>query len=149
MAQIIKASEIRNLNRYKTILLGLMELSTSRCKKVGAIVTRDGYILGQGYNGSSRSIVAHEERNGPIQEKISIRPAHAEMRSISTSISRDLRGSTIWTTHIPCSLCQSIIDDAGITTVIYMNGNPEEKTLNFYKYCNIRLIKFEDLYAII
>lgn len=89
---------------------------TSPNPPVGAVIVRDGEVLGEGYHE-----VAGE--------------AHAERRAIADAIDRGyahlLPGSTIYVTLEPCSsigrtgACTTAIIEAGISRVVYGSTDPD------------------------
>lgn len=86
---------------------------TSPNPVVGAVVVRDGEVLGQGY---------HHEWGGPHAERIAIE-----------SCSKDTTGATIFLSLEPCAHdgktppCTQAIVDAGIARVVYASDDPTEK----------------------
>jgi tRNA(Arg) A34 adenosine deaminase TadA len=76
---------------------------------VGAVIVRDGVILGQGHN---RMIVDMDVT------------AHGEMVAIRDGIQRAgnleaLQGATIYTNTQPCPMCYTACKWAGITRIVY------------------------------
>lgn len=92
--------------------------TTSPNPPVGAVIVKDGLILGQGYH----------ERAGEW---------HAERRAIADARAQGndeaLRGATIYVTLEPCSTqgrtpaCTDAILEAGITRVVYGAVDPDER----------------------
>ncbi|MFY9470123.1 MAG: bifunctional diaminohydroxyphosphoribosylaminopyrimidine deaminase/5-amino-6-(5-phosphoribosylamino)uracil reductase RibD [Solirubrobacterales bacterium] len=86
---------------------------TSPNPVVGAVVVKDGEILGEGY---------HHVFGGPHAERIAIE-----------SCSKDTTGATIYVSLEPCAHegkqppCTQAIIDAGITRVVYASDDPTEK----------------------
>lgn len=86
---------------------------TSPNPVVGAVVAKDGEVLGQGY---------HHEFGGPHAERIAI-----------DSCSIDTTGATIYVSLEPCAHegktppCTQAIVDAGISRVVYASDDPTEK----------------------
>lgn len=86
---------------------------TSPNPVVGAVVVKDGEVLGRGY---------HHEYGGPHAERIAIE-----------SCSKDTTGATIYVSLEPCAHegktppCTSAIIDAGISRVVYASDDPTEK----------------------
>jgi diaminohydroxyphosphoribosylaminopyrimidine deaminase/5-amino-6-(5-phosphoribosylamino)uracil reductase len=81
---------------------------------VGAVVVRDGVVLGEGY---------HEVFGGP----------HAEVNAIAACGDADLRGATIYVSLEPCCHegktppCTDAILRAGISRVVVASDDPTEK----------------------
>lgn len=86
---------------------------TSPNPVVGAVVVKDGEILGRGY---------HHEYGGPHAERIAIE-----------SCSMDTTGATIYVSLEPCAHdgktppCTTAITEAGIARVVYASDDPTEK----------------------
>lgn len=76
---------------------------------VGAVVVRDGVILGEGHNRTSADLDV---------------TAHGEMVAIRDGVRRSgrldgLAGATIYTNCQPCPMCYSACRWAGITRIVY------------------------------
>jgi len=82
---------------------------------VGAVVVRDGELLGEG-------------ANAPIG--LADPTAHAEVRALREAASRAgnyrLPGATLYVTLEPCAMCAGAIFHARISRVVY--GTPDAKT---------------------
>jgi tRNA(adenine34) deaminase len=97
----------------KCIELGL-RARASEDYPVGALVTRDGHILGSGIESTRRllDVAAHAEIEA--------------LRSACHSIGAlDLTGATIYTTVEPCYLCSFAIRQLGIARVVIGRLYPE------------------------
>jgi diaminohydroxyphosphoribosylaminopyrimidine deaminase/5-amino-6-(5-phosphoribosylamino)uracil reductase len=81
--------------------------------QVGAVIVRDGQVLGEGF---------HREVGGP----------HAEVEAIRAAASHDLTGATIYVSLEPCCHqgrtppCTDAIRDAGIGRVVIAAEDPSE-----------------------
>jgi diaminohydroxyphosphoribosylaminopyrimidine deaminase / 5-amino-6-(5-phosphoribosylamino)uracil reductase len=81
---------------------------------VGAVVARDGEVLGEGW---------HEEYGGP----------HAEVNAIAACGDADLRGATLYVSLEPCAHhgrqppCTDAILSAGLTRVVVASDDPSSK----------------------
>ncbi|MBP5756444.1 MAG: dCMP deaminase family protein [Spirochaetales bacterium] len=105
-------------------------LSAMRSKdpntQVGAcIVNQDKKIVGTGYNGfpigCSDDILPWGRDGNPLQTKYPF-VCHAELNAILNSISRDLRGCTLYVVMFPCNECAKAIIQSGIKEVIYRDN---------------------------
>ena len=91
-------------------LAGQAEGRTSPNPAVGAVVVKDGKIVGRGF---------HRKAGGP----------HAEVEALDTA-GEEARGATLYVTLEPCNHhgrtppCTEAIIDAGITEVFYAVGDP-------------------------
>ena len=105
-------------------------LSAMRSKdpntQVGAcIVNQDKKIVGTGYNGfpigCSDDVLPWGRDGNPLQTKYPF-VCHAELNAILNSISRDLRGCTLYVVMFPCNECAKAIIQSGIKEVIYRDN---------------------------
>ncbi|GEM_PF-411465 len=72
---------------------------------IGSVIIKDGEIIGSAHN-------RRVQENNPIM--------HAEFCCIQNSVKKfmDLKGSTLYTTHMPCFLCAGAIIQFGVSKVI-------------------------------
>jgi tRNA(adenine34) deaminase len=101
---------------FMRITLGLAERGREAGEvPVGALVVRDGEILGEGYN-------APIGRHDPT--------AHAEIQALRAAASRvgnyRLAGCTLYVSLEPCAMCAGAIMHARIARVVF--GAPDPKT---------------------
>lgn len=80
---------------------------------VGAVLVRDGEVLGQGFN---QPIGLHDPS------------AHAEMQAVRAAARQvqnyRLPGSTLYVTLEPCSMCAGLLVHARIARVVYAASEP-------------------------
>jgi dCMP deaminase len=109
--------------------------STCLRRRVGAILVKDRRILATGYNGAPAGL-PHCVEAGCIRERLQVpsgerhelcRGIHAEQNAIiqSANYGTGISGSTIYTTHHPCSVCAKMIINAGIVTVVTDDSYPD------------------------
>lgn len=121
---------------YLNIALAVSKRSTCNRRQYGAIIVKNDEIIATGYNGSARGAVnccdageCYRERmkvpHGQQYEKCVA--VHAEQNAIISAARKDMIGATMYligTEHgeiikgEPCSICQRMIDNAGIKEVI-------------------------------
>ena len=109
--------------------MGVALLSSQRSKdpgtQVGAcIVNQDKKIVGVGYNGFPRGVDDDEfpwDREGAFLDTKYPYVCHAELNAILNSISRDLKGCTIYVALFPCNECAKAIIQSGITEIVYLS----------------------------
>jgi dCMP deaminase len=109
--------------------MGVAILSSKRSKdpstQVGAcIVNREKKIVGVGYNGFPTGCdddILPWDREGEFLETKYPFVCHAELNAILNSISRDLRGSSIYVALFPCNECAKAIIQSGIKEVVYLS----------------------------
>ena len=123
-------------------------------RHVGAVVVRDKRILTTGYNGAPIGVKSCVERGECLRNKLGIQSGtmqevcyaiHAEQNAIvqaaRTGVS--LEGSTIYITHQPCSMCARMIINSGIKRIVYLEGYPDNFSLELIKEANVKLEKYE------
>ena len=90
---------------------------------IGAIIEKDGRILGRGYN---------------RMEKLLDATAHAEILAIGAASAslRDwrLNGCTLYVTLEPCVMCLGAIVQARISTIVYAAPDPRAGALDTFFY---------------
>ncbi|MDD4012244.1 MAG: dCMP deaminase family protein [Sphaerochaetaceae bacterium] len=118
--------------------MGVAILSAKRSKdpntQVGAcIVNSDKKIVGVGYNGFPSGCCDDElpwSRQGSWLDTKYPYVCHAELNAILNSISRDLRGCTLYVDLFPCNECAKAIIQSGISRVLYLkNKYPESDSV--------------------
>lgn len=87
---------------------------------VGAVVARDGRLLGSGYNGAPSGL-QHCTPETCNASHPCLNTVHAEAGLISFSARHGVRleGATLYVTHCPCSACAGLILNTGIVRVVY------------------------------
>ena len=93
--------------------------------KVGAVLVKDGCIIGVGYNGVPRHCNYTFDWNTDEKYKYVI---HAEMNAIISAARKDMLGATLYLAGWedgklldraePCEICRKLIKNAGIINVI-------------------------------
>lgn len=109
--------------------MGIALLSAQRSKdpntQVGAcIVNQDKKIVGVGYNGFPTGCSDEKlpwNREGDYLATKYPYICHAELNAILNSISRDLKGSSIYVALFPCNECAKAIIQSGIKEVVYLS----------------------------
>jgi len=130
------------------------ERSTCLRRKVGAVLTKDKQILATGYNGAPKGI-PHCEVTGCLREELGIpsgqrheicRGLHAEQNVIlqAASFGVSTKGSILYVTNTPCSICAKMIINAGILEVVIANEYPDKMAIDFLKQANVKLRKIEN-----
>lgn len=108
--------------------------STCLRRKVGAVLVKDKHIMATGYNGAPTGMphcteCLRKKLKVPSGERHEIcRAVHAEQNVIIQAAihGRDTRGSEIYTTCSPCSICAKILLNAGIRRVVYKGDYPDK-----------------------
>jgi phosphoribosylformimino-5-aminoimidazole carboxamide ribotide isomerase len=104
--------------RFRGALAQAWEGFKARGLPVGAVISRDGEIIGEG-----RNRVYDQAGGADLLQRTPL--AHAEMNAIaSVAEDTDLSCCEVWTTQQPCSMCQAAIDFTGIGGVHYVASDP-------------------------
>ena len=117
----------------KNYLSKIIELSKLSLKSgdvpIGAIIVKDGKIIGEGFN---------------TREKDQDIMGHAEINAIKDASSKlnnwNLQGSVMYVTLKPCSMCLSVIQESRIDFVYYLLDKPENK----FEYSRTAIHNFDD-----
>lgn len=123
------------------------ERSTCLRRKVGAVVVKDRRVLATGYNGAPSGI-QHCEKTGCLRERLKIpsgerhelcRGLHAEQNAIIQAAYHgvSIKGSTLYVTCHPCSVCAKMIINAGIKEVVIFEGYPDDLAQDMLKESGI------------
>jgi len=124
------------------------ERSTCLRRKVGAVLVKDKRILATGYNGAP-SKVAHCEVVGCLREKLKVpsgqrheicRGLHAEQNVLLQAALHgvSVKGSTLYITNAPCSICAKMIINAGIKEIVFCDDYPDKMAKDFLKEAKIK-----------
>lgn len=127
--------------------------STCLRRDVSAIIVKDNRIISTGYNGSPKG-VKHCEELGCIREQMGVpsgqrhelcRGIHAEQNAIvqAAVYGVSIKDATIYISHSPCVLCAKMIINAGIRNVKYLEGYPDESSLEILSEAGIIVEKLE------
>lgn len=110
--------------------------STCTRRSVGAVLVKEKRILATGYNGAPSGIT-HCSKIGCLREKLNIpsgerhelcRGLHAEQNAIIQAAYHgiSIKGSILYITCHPCSVCAKMIINAGIKEIIISEGYPDK-----------------------
>ena len=116
------------MNEYMKEAIKQSEMSTCLRRRVGAVVVKDGRIIGKGYNNQVGGIKPCTEI-GCIRDNYDLR--HGERRELCRYICAEqviiseaarrgesLDGGIIYITSYPCSICAKMLVSAGIKKII-------------------------------
>jgi dCMP deaminase len=107
--------------------------STCLRRKVGSVIVKDRRALSTGYNGAPTGL-PHCSEVGCLREGIPAgerhelcRGLHAEQNAViqAATFGVSVQGSTLYSTHQPCSVCAKMIVNAGIKKVVVKEGYPD------------------------
>ena len=143
------AREVFKSSIYMELATVISKLSKDPNTKVGAVIVKEGKILGIGYNGAPKLFpdekVPQTHNNELFLDKNTYM-LHAEVNAILNS-NGDLSNSTIFITHYPCYECAKILCQSGIEKVIYINEYKKEITdiSNYiFKECGIKCYQLDE-----
>lgn len=125
-------------------------------RHVGAIIVNDKRIIATGYNGAPQGVPTCVDRAKCLRDDLNITSGtcqeicyavHAEQNAIAQAakLGVSIKNSTLYCTHQPCSICAKIIINSGIKRVVYMNGYPDEFSLELFKIAKVKCEKFENI----
>lgn len=126
---------------YLSIAKAVSDRSTCLRRHYGAVIVKDDEIIATGYNGSARGATnccdtgrcyreGHKHNDGDYSQCPAV---HAEMNAIISAARRDMIGATLYlyggdaetgktVKAVPCPICDRLIQNAGITSVIGSDG---------------------------
>jgi len=127
--------------------------STCIRRQVGAILVKDKRVLATGYNGAPSGI-AHCIDIGCLREKNKVpsgerhelcRGSHAEQNAIvqAATYGIPIKDAILFCTNLPCSICIKMIINAGIKTIFYEEGYPDNLSEELIREAGITLTKIE------
>lgn len=125
--------------------------STCLRRQVGAILVKDKHILATGYNGAPKGL-RHCSETGCLRQQMGIpsgerhelcRALHAEQNAIiqAASLGVQITGCTVYCTLAPCSLCAKMLINAGAERVVYAEGYPDERAMEFFAEAGVQVEK--------
>lgn len=127
--------------------------STCLRRNVGSLIVKDKRILSTGYNGAPIHL-QHCIDTGCMRERLNIasgerhelcRGLHAEQNAIIQAAYHgvSINSAYVYSTHLPCSICMKMIINAGITKILYMDGYPDELSLQLIEESGIVVEKVD------
>ena len=122
-------------------------------RSVGAVIVKDKQILSTGYNGAP-SGVAHCLEVGCLREQLNVpsgerhelcRGIHAEQNAIIQAAYHGvtIRGSMLFCTNLPCSICAKMIINAGIKKIYYRSGYADPLSREMLAAANVDIIQLQ------
>ena len=138
-------------NYYLDIAETVLERSTCLRRCYGAIIVKNDEIVSTGYNGAPRGrkncmdlgYCTREAMQVPSGERYELcRSVHAEMNAIISAARRDTLGATLYLAGreaksgellhdaTSCSMCRSVIINAGIDRVVIRSGERDYRVVH-------------------
>ena len=139
-------SRIDKENYYLDIAETVLERSTCRQVRSGAIIVRNDEIVSTGYNGAPRGrancidlgYCTWERHKAPVSQSYELcRSVHAEANAIISASRRDMVGSTLYLVGrdgrtgallgdaTSCAMCRRQVINAGISKVVIRKTDTE------------------------
>ncbi|MDO8683143.1 MAG: cytidine/deoxycytidylate deaminase family protein [Armatimonadota bacterium] len=126
--------------------------STCLRRQIGAVIVRDRRILATGYNGAPSGL-PHCLELGCLRDELGIpsgtrheicRALHSEQNAIIQAALYGVatRGSTLYCTHQPCSLCAKVLINAGISRVVFEGDYPDEFAIQMLEQAEVEIVKY-------
>lgn len=123
--------------------------STCLRRKVGAVLVRDHRILATGYNGAPSGL-RHCLEVGCLREQMKVpsgqrhelcRALHAEQNVLIQAAYHgvSVAGSTLYCTNLPCIICTKMLINAGVVSIRYADGYPDELSRDMLEEAGIEL----------
>ena len=130
-------------NKYDKTYIEIAEtfskLSTSKKKKVGAIIVKDNTIISDGYNGTPSGYCNEcEDSDGNTYWYV----LHAEANAITkiAKSTQNCKDATLYITMSPCKECSKLIIQSGIKRVVYKEKYKDLSGINFLGNFNIECV---------
>ncbi len=133
------------------IAMDISKRSTCHRRAIGSVIVNDDHeIVSTGYNGNPRG-QKHCSEIGCIREELNITSGeksevctavHAEQNALLQA-GKGSRGSTLYTTVMPCNTCAKMIVNAGIRRVVYKDTYPETMGLDLLVELGVEVARFD------
>jgi dCMP deaminase len=155
-----KSKRIGKDHYFMNIAIEVSRRSTCTRRQIGAIIVSDvGEIKSTGYNGNPRGL-PHCDEIGCIRDKLNIpsgtrletcTAVHAEQNALIQA-GTNSRGSTMYSTIVPCPICARMILNSQISRVVYIDHYSDLSGVELLKQAGIKLTRlnkkdFEDRFG--
>lgn len=104
----------------------IMTASRGTCPRlrVGAVLVKDGRVIGSGFNGSVVGTPHCDEVGDLMRDGHCIRAVHAEQNALMQLAKMGImaEGAEIYVTDFPCVYCTKLLLQAGITKINYLRS---------------------------
>lgn len=122
-------------------------------RQIGAVIVKNKRILTTGYNGAPSGIRSCAERGECLRRKLGIPSGtrhelcyaiHAEQNAIiqAAKLGVSIEGATLYCTHQPCVICAKMIVNAGISRIVYVEGYPDDFSLEIIREAGVSLEQY-------
>ena len=128
---------------YMTMAIAVSSLSHCKRSQVGAILEKQGNVIGMGYNGTPSGMdnCCEEWHESGMQIVTKPTVLHAEMNAIikAAKTGNSVQDSTLYVTLSPCIDCSKYILQSGIKRVVYLEQYRDTSGVDLLK----KFIKIE------
>lgn len=113
--------------------------------RVGAVFSRRGRVLVQGYNGAPSGMLHCDHQNG----EPCTRAVHAEANGISWAARNgvSLEDSEVHITNLPCPNCSLLIINSGIIRVVYDQDYRIRDGIELLAEANLEVVRYDSITA--
>lgn len=136
---------------FMNIAIEVARRSTCTRRQIGAIVVSDvGEIKSTGYNGNPRGL-PHCDEIGCIRDKLGIpsgtrletcTAVHAEQNALIQA-GTNARGSTLYSTIVPCPICARMILNAQVSRVVYIDDYSDLSGVELLRQGGVKLTRLD------
>jgi dCMP deaminase len=127
--------------------------STCLRRKVGAVLVKNKRIIATGYNGAPTG-VKHCAESGCLRERLGVAPGerhelcrglHAEQNVIvqAAYYGAMTKGTTLYSTHLPCIICSKMLINAGVEKIFFLDGYPDPLADEMLAEANIEVVRLK------
>lgn len=146
-----KSERISKDEYFMNIAIEVSRRSTCTRRQIGAIiVSKWGEIKSTGYNGNPRGL-PHCHEIGCIRDKLNIpsgtrletcTAVHAEQNALIQA-GTNSKGSTLYSTIVPCPICARMILNAQIERVVYIDDYSDLAGIELLKQAGVKLTRLD------
>ena len=147
-----KNTRISKDHYFMNIAIEVARRSTCTRRQIGAIIVNDaGEIKSTGYNGNPRGL-PHCHEIGCIRDKLNIpsgtrmetcTAVHAEQNALIQAGAANSRGSTIYSTIVPCPICARMILNAQIARVVFIDHYSDNAGIELLKQAGMKITRLD------
>ncbi len=115
------------------------------------MLVKDKRILATGYNGAPTGI-RHCKDTGCLRERLGVGPGerhelcrglHAEQNVIvqAAYYGAMTKGTTLYSTHMPCIICSKMLINAGVEEIFFLDGYPDPLAHEMLTEAHIEVVR--------
>jgi dCMP deaminase len=140
--------EIRYHNLYMDVASRVALMSHAVRSKVGAILVKDGNIVGHGWNGQPKGADNCCEKTVELEDGTTVLETlptvqHAEENLLLKMLQagNSAKDGTLYVTLLPCIHCAKMVYGAGIKNVYYRHSYRDESGVEFLSNFGVAVSK--------